>query len=164
MQRFTEALAALAAILLFAIGAMLTYEVVARYFFTAPTIWAEELSRLAMIWGVFLGSAALLRSGEHIRITVLTDRLPSALQGVADVTAYIFVAVVSAFVAWHGFEIAWNSWERGRTVGSMLDLPSWVSQAAIPVGFALLFVQALALAVAAAHGSLVRRDGPAGEV
>ncbi len=145
MRRVALALSAIASLLLFAIGVMLTYEVVARYFFNAPTIWAEELSRLAMIWAVFLGSAALLRSGDHIRVTVITDKLPPALRNVLEVVSLVFVAVISGFVAWYGTPIAWNSFERGRTVGSMLDLPSWVSQASVPLGFALIAIQAVAL-------------------
>ena len=158
MRRIAQLTSAIASLLLFAIGVMLTYEVVARYFFNAPTIWAEELSRLAMIWAVFLGSAALLRSGDHIRVTVLTEKLPPAGRAFMDVFAYVFVAIISGFVAWHGTEIAWNSFERGRTVGSMLDLPSWVSQASVPVGFALLALQAVLLAIATLTGSGVPAD------
>lgn len=124
MRGVAQVTAAIASVLLFAIGVMLTYEVVARYFFNAPTIWAEELSRLAMIWAVFIGSAALLRGGDHIRVTVITEKLPPALRNVMEVFSLVFVAVISGFVAWHGTPIAWNSFERGRTVGSMLDLPS----------------------------------------
>lgn len=152
MGRIAFVISAVASVLLFAIGAMLTYEVVARYFFNAPTIWAEELSRLAMIWAVFLGSAVLMRSGDHIRVTILVERLPQPLRVVADISSLIFVAVISGLVAWRGVPIAWDSFERGRTVGSMLDLPSWWSQASIPIGFALMAVQALGLAIAVAHG------------
>ncbi len=148
MRRVAQATSIAASLLLFAIGVMLTYEVVARYFFNAPTIWAEELSRLAMIWAVFLGSAALLRSGEHIRVTVIIDRLGTKGRAVMDVVALVFVAVISGYVAWYGAPIAWNSFERGRTVGSMLDLPSWVSQVSVPLGFALVAVQAVALIIA----------------
>lgn len=153
MGRIAFVISAISSVLLFAIGAMLTYEVVARYFFNAPTIWAEELSRLAMIWAVFLGSAVLMKSGDHIRVTVLVERLPERLRVVADIASLVFVAVVSGLVAWRGVPIAWDSFERGRTVGSMLDLPSWWSQAAIPVGFTLIAIEALTLAIAVAHGA-----------
>ena len=42
------------ACLLAATGAMLTYEVIARYFFIKPTIWAAELSQMCLIWGCLL--------------------------------------------------------------------------------------------------------------
>ena len=47
-------LARLAAWLFVATGAMLTFEVVARYVFSAPTIWAAEVSQLFMMIGVFI--------------------------------------------------------------------------------------------------------------
>lgn len=156
-RRLTAALAAVSAVLLFAIGAMLTYEVVARYFFNAPTIWAEELSRLFLIWAVFLASAGLLASRDHIRITVLIDRAPKAVRRVADVFSYLFVAVITGLIAWHGYPIAQKSFEVGRSTGSMLDIPSWWAQAAVPLCFALVTIQALLCALDAALG----REAPA---
>lgn len=157
LRRFTYALAVVSAWLLFVIGAMLTYEVVARYFFNAPTIWAEELSRLFLIWAVFLASAGLMGRGEHIRVTALIERAPPAVQRAVDVAVHIFVAIIAGLVAWYGVPIAMNSFEVGRTTGSMLDIPSWWTQASIPVGFGLLALQSLANAV----GLLLGRDVPA---
>ncbi|MEM6761855.1 MAG: TRAP transporter small permease [Pseudomonadota bacterium] len=153
LGRLTAALAMGAAWLLFLIGAMLTYEVVARYFFNAPTIWAEELSRLFLIWAVFVGSAGLLASRGHIRVTVLVDKAPPGLQRFFECFSLIFVAVIAGFVAWNGTPIALNSFDVGRTTGSMLDIPSWWAQASVPIGFGLIAVQALALSVGAALGT-----------
>lgn len=150
MRAVTAGCAALAALLLLAIGVMLTFEVVARYFFNAPTIWAEELSRLALIWAVFLASAGLLARGDHIRVTVLLDRLPAGGRRAADVASLLFVAAIAASVAWHGLPIAASSFTVGRTTGSMLDIPSWGAQTAIPVGFALVAPQAVLSAIARA--------------
>ena len=52
------------------------------------------------------------------------------------------VAVVSAIVVWYGIDDPLKSIERGRTTGTMLDPPAWLLQAAVPIGFALLGVQA----------------------
>lgn len=159
-----RALANLAALLLFVIGVMLTYEVTARYFFNAPTVWAEELSRVFMIWAVFIGSSALIASDDHIRVTVITDLLPASLQRLAKVVSLVFVAVIAAFVAWNGVPIAQNSFDAGRTTGSMLDLPSWWIQAAVPVGFVLMAVQALLLAASMIAGGAGRVGQPVDEI
>lgn len=152
LARVARVLAGIAAVLLFAIGAMLTFEVTARYFFNAPTIWAEELSRLFLIWGVFMASAALLASGDHIRVTVLVDRLPRVPRRVASVVSLVFVAVISGLVAWNGLPSALDSLERGRTTGSMLDLPQFWYQIPVPIGFVLLALQALLLALSVIAG------------
>jgi len=143
IDRISGALAALAAWLFFATGLMLGWEVVARYVFTAPTIWAEELSRLFLVWGTFAGAAALVHRREHIRIAVLTDVLPPRLRAALEVFSLLFVAAFGAAVTVYGFEIAWDSFSRGRTTGSMLDIPLAWSQVAVPAGGALLALQAL---------------------
>nr|MEC9418496.1 TRAP transporter small permease [Pseudomonadota bacterium] len=138
-----QAFAWIAALLFVAVGCMLTYEVLARYLFVAPTIWASELSQLCLIWGTMLAMPWLLKAGRHIAVDALTDQLTPGWRRACHVVAMGFVAVFSILVAWKGGGIFYDSFERGRTSGSMLDLPMWISELSVPVGFALLFVQAL---------------------
>ncbi|MEO0360110.1 MAG: TRAP transporter small permease [Pseudomonadota bacterium] len=149
---FVTALAVFAALLFVAAGAMLSYEVAARYFFTRPTIWAAELSQLCLIWGCLVAAPWCLRERRHIRITAVIGLLPGRGRAAADVFAMAAVAVFSLIVAWKGFEIFWDSLSRGRTTGSMLDMPIAVVEASIPFGFAMLALQALIEAMRAARG------------
>ena len=146
MKAFANLLRALAwvsAVLFILAGCMLTFEVTARYLFVAPTIWAAELSQLTLIWGSMIAMPWLLGSGGHIAVDAVTNQLGQTGQRVCQGLAMIFVAGFSSIVAWKGAGIFYDSFERGRTTGSMLDLPTWVAELAIPVGFSLLFVQAL---------------------
>ncbi|TYC72408.1 TRAP transporter small permease [Stappia sp. BW2] len=138
-----QAFAWMAAFLFIAVGCMLTYEVLARYLFIAPTIWASELSQLCLMWGTMLAMPWLLKTGRHIAVDAVTDQLSPAWRRVCHVLAMGFVAVFSILVAWKGGAIFYDSFERGRTSGTMLDLPMWISELSIPVGFALLFLQAV---------------------
>ena len=143
LHHLTKALAWVAAALFVAAGFMLTYEVIARYFFSSPTIWAAELSQLALIWGTLLAMAWLLGARRHISVDALVELLTPMQRRFTEAFAMICVAAFSAMVTWKGWDIFLDSFERGRTTGSMLDLPTWVSELAVPAGFALLFVQAL---------------------
>lgn len=151
-------LAWLAAVLFTVAGLMLSYEVVARYFFVRPTIWAAELSQLCLIWGCLMGMPWLLSARRHIAVDAVIRLLPVAAQNRIEAAAMLMVAVFSAIVAWKGWDIFWDSFERGRTTGSMLDLPSWVVELAVPLGFALLFVQALIETVRSARGRAADRE------
>ena len=153
--RFVTALALAAAALFVFAGVMLTYEVAARYFFTRPTIWAAELSQMCLIWGSLIASPWCLRERRHIRITAVIGRLPKAPRIGADLIAMAAVAVFSGFVTWKGWEIFWDSFERGRTTGSMLDLPIWIVELAVPFGFAVLLIQSLIEFLRAARGEIV---------
>lgn len=151
-DRFVLTLAWIAAALFAGAGAMLTYEVVARYFFTMPTVWAAELSQLCLIWGSLLAMAWALRARRHIAVDALAVRLPAGVLRLTDAFAMLVVASFSAAVVWKGWPIFWDSFERGRTTGSMLDLPSWIAELAVPLGFAVLFLQALIEAVQTLRG------------
>ena len=139
--RFVSFLAWVATALFVLAGAMLTYEVLARRLFVAPTRWAAELSQLCLIWGSLLAMAWVLRERRHITVTaVLALAGPGARRG-ADLLALGAVLVFSLVVTWYGFDIFWDSFERGRTTGSLLNLPVWIPELSVPFGFALLAVQ-----------------------
>jgi TRAP-type C4-dicarboxylate transport system permease small subunit len=129
------------AVLMAATGAMLTYEVIARYFFIRPTIWAAELSQLCLIWGCFLAMPYLLVLRRHITVNAVTNLLPVGAQRVCTALALVVVIVFSGIVAAYGWSIFYDSFERGRTTGSLLNLPVWVSEFSVPVGFGLLALQ-----------------------
>ena len=52
-------------------GVALTWEVVARYVFSAPTKWASETSELMLIWAVFLGLGYTIRHNRNIVIDLV---------------------------------------------------------------------------------------------
>ena len=160
-DRLTTALAWISSGLFVAAGVMLTYEVIARHFFVAPTIWAAELSQLTLIWGSLLGMAWLLRARRHIAVDAVVKLLSERQRRVTDTLAMVAISVFSAVVTWKGWDIFLDSFARGRTTGSMLDLPTWVAELAIPIGFALLFIQALleAYHIAAGKRPLTVNDG-----
>ena len=143
VDRLTAAFAAVAAWLFVAAGAMLVVEVVARYVFVAPTVWAAELSLLCLIWATYLAAAALLRQRRHITITAVTQRLPQGWRRVTEALSLAVVLIVCLAAVWYGADIALDSLQRGRTTGSMLNLPAWATEASIPIGFTLIALQAL---------------------
>lgn len=135
--------AGLASALFVFAGFMLTYEVVARYFFTKPTSWAAELSQMCLIWGSLLAMAYLLSKRQHIQVDALVQLLPTYLIRCVDVAVMCVIGVFAALVTWYGFEIFYDSFTRGRTTGSLLNIPIWIVELAVPVGFLLLTLQCL---------------------
>jgi len=77
--------------LLFAMMATTLYEIVARKFFNAPTMWALDITY--MINGsVFLMAAALvLRMNEHVRVDFLSTRFPLRLQHAVNLVFLLLV-------------------------------------------------------------------------
>lgn len=67
----------------------LVYEVFARYFFHAPTVWAYDVTY--MIYGsmYMLGAAYTLLKGGHIRTDILYRLFSPRWQGIVDASLYI---------------------------------------------------------------------------
>ena len=143
VDRISDGLALVAAILMVLTGAFLTWEVAGRYLFGAPTTWAQEVSELCLLWAVFLAVAAMIRRRQNIAIDVVFAAVPRPVQRVMDIISLVFVLVFLVLTARSGFEIAWESFWRGSTTGTMVDIPIFWEEAAVPVGCAWAALQTL---------------------
>ena len=133
----------LSAILFGLAGIMLTYEVGARYLFIAPTSWAAELSQLSLIYGTLLAMPWALQHRRHIQINAIIHKLSEQNQRKIGIIMMLVLIVFSFYVVVYGFEIFIDSFERGRTTGSLLDLPSWIAELPVPFCFLMLIIQGI---------------------
>lgn len=157
-EALSEFCGRLAAWVFVAIGGMIIYEVAMRYLFNAPTIWAEELSRFAQIWATYLAAAYVLRHRQLIRIDMLTRRLGARGRLLAEAYSLLWIAGFSAVAIWYGSDIALESIRIGRASSTMLAVPRWATEFAVPVGFALLLLQALVELLKLKHGPPPKQD------
>jgi TRAP-type mannitol/chloroaromatic compound transport system permease small subunit len=86
------------------------YEVVARKLFTAPTIWAFDISRMLYGAHFMLGAAYVLSKGLHIRSDFLYRDWPVRTQARVDAAAYVllFFPTMVLFL-WVSFDYAYLS-------------------------------------------------------
>ena len=100
------------------IVAVMIFEVVSRYVFDKPTLWANELSLwLAGILYLFAGLYAM-RERAHIRVTILYDALPPKGKRALDFLAMLVVAAFAALLVFGSFDSVWQTvarWERFGT-------------------------------------------------
>jgi TRAP-type mannitol/chloroaromatic compound transport system permease small subunit len=123
------------------IGAM-TYEIVARYYFLAPTIWAYDVSRMVYGAHFMLGAAYGLSKGIHIRSDFLYREWPVKRQARIDALLYLLFYFPSLLIfLWVSSDYAFTSvsrWERGMDTAWMPYLGPIKSCIPIGVGFLLL--------------------------
>jgi len=144
-----------------AMMAIVTYDVVLRYFFNDPTVWAGEVASFLTIAVVFLGLAHNLRRGDHIRIDVLTKLLSPRMQLWLDVVAH-GVAIVFSVVLFMGCWVRFdNFWVRHTTSDSPLMIPLWIPMLPVLVGAAVFGLAAVSGFVVHFHALL--NDDPAAE-
>ena len=144
IDRLSDMLGRVSAWMFFVVGAMITYEVVARYVFLAPTIWAEEMSRFFQIWATYLAAAYVLRHRDLIAIDILLQRLHPRARYAAALFTLAVIIVFSLVAVYYGTQSMLESIRIGRATSTMLSVPLWMTELAIPLGFAALLLQALA--------------------
>jgi TRAP-type mannitol/chloroaromatic compound transport system permease small subunit len=121
----------------------LVYEVVARYVFNAPTIWASDVSQI--LYGMFfmLGSAYALQRQQHIRTDFLYGSWSVRTRGLVDAGCYIllyFPALI--FFLWVGSEFFYRSFLFNERIVTSPWMPIiWPLKLAIPVSTLLLLIQ-----------------------
>lgn len=76
----------------------LTYEVVARYLFDAPTIWAYDVTYMLYGSHFMLGATYALYTRGHIRTDILYERWSPRTQGTVDATLYLFLFFPGMFL------------------------------------------------------------------
>ena len=137
----------LASALFIAIGFIISYEVIMRYLFNSPTIWVNEVSRFLQIWATYLALTYSFHKQDFIRITVIYDRLNDNGKKILDFISFIFILIFSSFVVYYGWLIAYDSLKVGRTSSTILDVPSFLTELAIPLCFAFLVIRVILEAV-----------------
>tara|TARA_B100001113_G_C21026624_1_gene586038 strand:- start:500 stop:976 length:477 start_codon:yes stop_codon:yes gene_type:complete len=133
----------LASALFIAIGFIISYEVIMRYLFNSPTIWVNEVSRFLQIWATYLALTYSFHKQDFIRITVIYDRLNENGKKILDFISFIFILIFSSFVVYYGWLIAYDSLKVGRTSSTILDVPSFLTELAIPLCFAFLVLRVI---------------------
>jgi len=133
----------------------LTWEVVARYAFDAPTFWAYDLAY--MLYGslFLLGTGYTLRRGGHIRTDFLYEKLSVRWQGWIDAIGYlVFFFAPVAFFLWAAWEEGARSWLMGEKADSPWRPPLYPLKLVIPLSLALLFVQGIAEFLKSAYAAV----------
>ncbi len=136
-------LEAASALLLTLIITLLFTGVVARYVFTLPVIWIDEVVSLSFLWLAMLGAVIAMHRNEHLRLTLVVERVPERWRGY--VQAFALIAVAATLLAW-----TWPALEYTRDEWAIrtpeLSLPNSLRVSAI--AFAVVAMLALVLTFA----------------
>lgn len=134
--------------------------VVRKLFDLGSNSWLEVQWWLFAICFLFAAPWTLARN-EHIRIDIVSSRLPQWIRNVIEVIGHVFfllpMAAMIVFTSWYFFTTSYAQNEQAQNAGG---LPQWPIKAVIPAAFALLFIQGvseLIKRIAIMRGELAER-------
>ena len=102
----------------------MVYEVIARKFFVAPTMWAYDISRMAYGAMFMLGAGYALMRGVHIRADFLYRNWSPKTQGTVDTVLYLFLYFPGMLIfLYMSYDYARTAVIRGERVGDTAWMP-----------------------------------------
>lgn len=141
VERCNLALGMVSGFGILAMGLILTYEVVSRYFFNAPTIWVQETSIYLYMWTMLAAASYTLQTRKHVQIDLVIDRLPTRVKTLVEVVTSAVGAVFCAIVSMQAYQMIAATVRFGKVSATPLRVPLWIPQSALLMGFVLLTFQ-----------------------
>lgn len=119
------------------------YEVVARYVFNAPTIWAFDVTFMAYGALFMLGAAYALHKGAHIRTDFFWDTFSIRTKGIIDSISYIVFFFPSLTLL---LILSWNETLYSIAINELSEQTPWRPilwpfKSVVPITCLLLIVQ-----------------------
>lgn len=126
----------LAGVFLVIIAILVVSQIVARFFNTQiPS--ADEFAGYSLAASSFLGLAYSFRSGSHIRVTLLTDRLSSKTQRVLLIVIMTFTIAMIGIWAFNSIAFVQESLKYNEVSTGILKYPLWIPQLSMAIGVTL---------------------------
>jgi TRAP-type C4-dicarboxylate transport system permease small subunit len=131
----------LASLSLIGASLILSYSVVVRYYFKAPTYWQDEASVFLLVGATFMTAAYVQSRRGHVAIDAIVGFLSPRANRlrllVVDFASFAFCA----FFSWKSWTLFHEAWSEGQVTSSTWGPPLWIPYAIMAAGMSLLCVQ-----------------------
>ena len=120
------------------ITVVVPWGVFTRYVLHSAASWPEPMAILLSVVLTFFGAAMGVRSGQHMRVTVLRDLLPRGPQLAVDLVAETLLAAVALFMVVWGGRLVGATWH--QVIAEFPALSVGITYLPIPIGGAITFL------------------------
>ena len=100
--------------------------------------------------GSFLAMAHALRKGDHIRVTLILQRLKGRPRYLMEVLCLVVATLLSSYFAWFAGKLVWGSWVFHDVSQNVDATPLWIPQLSMAIGLtglAIAFAEQLVVTV-----------------
>ena len=100
----------------------------------------DDIASWCMAAMAFLGLAHTFKSGEMIRVGLLTERLTGRTRWLTELFALTMAALFIGYFAWHAVDLVVTSWRINDMSTGVLVVPLWIPQIGFATGLVILFI------------------------
>ncbi len=144
LARLEHALMHVSAAAMIAIMLVVVADVVMRYFFSYPLIFAYDLIAMYLVVLVFFFALpGTLHLHGHIAIDFFQPFIPPRVRFAGEAIGYAAGTVVLALIAWKLFGRTWIAFVNEEVTATTIPWPIWLSELPAAIGSALIAVRCL---------------------
>ncbi len=148
IDRLIDAVGRITAWSSFALALVMGGNVLLRYGFNTGSVWSQELEWHLMSPICLFGMSYALRHGEHVRVDVLYATFTQATKELVNFISALLLIAISIIIIKLSWAYVMQSWVIGEGTANPGGISArYLLKGLIPLGFALLFLQALAQAI-----------------
>ena len=122
-----------------------TYDVVARYVFNRPAVFAYDMTRWIYFYCTLLLAPLLLRKEGHVKIDIVLVMLQNKTHhALLETINSLLIVIGCAFLLWQGVVSTAEDIVANTLTNAAIRVPRWWLFVAIPISAFLLTYQAFA--------------------
>jgi TRAP-type C4-dicarboxylate transport system permease small subunit len=103
---------------------IVTADVALRYIFNAPLVWGTDVKELILLIVVTAGFAGVSLAGEHIRVTIVEERVGVKARTVFTIIRHALTAIVTGAIAYALVQLTLDMATYGERA-EMVAIPYW---------------------------------------
>lgn len=145
IEAISEACGAAAAVAALGLVTVTMIEVVARYAFRAPTVWAFDVAYMLNGAAFVLACALALKQNQHVSVDILSQAFgPRLRRGIEVVVFALLVLPALGFICWSAWGDFWKAWTTGEIEQVSPWRPQiWPFRLMLCIGLTALWLQVL---------------------
>jgi len=121
-------------IILIGITLFICADVLMRAVFNKPFPGSVEICALAVVYVIYFGLAYGMTKGAHVRVTLISSRLPEPLQRVCMLIAYFVGTLFFGTATWRSWVYFWKSFSEREFMFASINIPWYYGKFAVPIG------------------------------
>jgi TRAP-type C4-dicarboxylate transport system permease small subunit len=115
---------------------LIVTDIFLRFFFNRPLPATWEISEVIMPYIVLFAFAYALTTNVHVRVSLLTDRLPKKGRITCDMVSNLLsLGLCLMLTYWSGLRF-WTSFLSGEEILAAVKIPWWIGKFGMPAAFA----------------------------
>ncbi len=127
------------------ISAIVMFEVIARYVFNRPTVWAWDVNVQLQAFMATLGGGYVLLNDDHVRVDILVAKFSMRKRAILESFTGLLTIAALGILTWHLIDVAVTSVKYLEVDWSYFAPPVYPLRCLMAFGSLMLFLQAIAM-------------------